>query len=58
MIRALRSRHLAIWIALAILLPLLLFAALRARRAVPVEPLPAALVPDARPADDLAGAAR
>lgn len=58
MIRVLRRRHFALWLAFAILLPLLLVVALRARRSVPVEPLPAALAPDAVPADDLPGGER
>jgi hypothetical protein len=42
-IRAHRRRHRVIWWALAALLPLLLAAALRARREIPRQPLPAAL---------------
>jgi hypothetical protein len=57
-IRRLRRRHLAIWVALALLLPLLLVAALRARRPVPVVPLPDALAPYAAPADDVVEPAR
>ena len=56
MIRALRRRHRAIWVALAIVLPLLLWAALRARRPAALQELPAALAPHAAPADDAAGA--
>jgi hypothetical protein len=52
-IRTLRRRHLAIWLALAILLPVLLVAALRARHAIPTQELPAALSPAAVPADDV-----
>ena len=52
MIRALRRRHRAIWIGLAIVLPILLYAALRARRATPTQELPATLAPHAAPADD------
>lgn len=55
MIRTLRGRHQAIWLALALLLPLLLVAALRARRERPTQPLPAELAPYAVPADDAAG---
>jgi glucan phosphoethanolaminetransferase (alkaline phosphatase superfamily) len=54
MIRALRRRHLALWIVLAILLPVLFICALRARRQPPVQELPAALAPQAAPADDVA----
>jgi hypothetical protein len=56
MIRALRRRHLAIWVALAILLPVLLVVALRARRDPPASELPEALAPYAVPADDRAEA--
>jgi hypothetical protein len=35
MIRSLRRRHLAIWLGLAVLLPILFVAALRARHAEP-----------------------
>ena len=52
MIRALRARHRAIWLLLALLLPLLLLAAVRARHAPAVQELPAAIVPHAVPADD------
>ena len=42
MIAARRVRHLAIWLALAVALPLLIFFAVRARPAPPVQPeLPA-----------------
>lgn len=58
MIRALRRRHLAIWIALALLLPLLLFAALRARHTPAGSPIPEALAPYAVPADDAGAAPR
>jgi hypothetical protein len=54
-IRALRRRHLALWIALAILLPVLFVCALRARRETPLQELPAALAPQAVPADDISG---
>jgi hypothetical protein len=57
-IRRLRRRHFAIWVTLAILLPLLLIAALRARRSAPVGPIPEALAPYAVPADDVAGTSR
>ena len=56
MIRSLRRRHLATWIALAVLLPVLLYAALRARRTPPTQDLPEALAPLAVPADDEAKA--
>jgi hypothetical protein len=56
LIRALRRRHLAIWIALALLLPILLITAIRARRTLPLQELPASLVPDSLPADDAVGA--
>jgi hypothetical protein len=52
-IHRLRRRHFAIWVALAILLPFLLVAALRARRAPPIVPIPDALAPYATPADDV-----
>ena len=58
MIRALRRRHRAIWIALAVALPLLFLAALRARRAPATQELPAALAPYAAPADDVPGKSR
>ena len=54
MIRSLRRRHRAIWIALAILLPVLFVAALRARREPATQELPPALAPHAAPADDSA----
>jgi hypothetical protein len=54
-IRALRRRHLALWLALAILLPVLFVCALRARREPPLQDLPAALAPQAVPADDVSG---
>ena len=53
MIRSLRRRHRAVWIALAIALPLLFLAALRARRAPATQELPPALAPYAVPADDV-----
>lgn len=52
MIRGLRTTHRWIWLALAILLPALLFFAVRARKAPPVQDLPAALAPAAQPSDD------
>ena len=58
MIRSLRRRHLAVWIALALLLPLLLFAALRARHPAARAPIPEPLAPYAVPADDAAAAPR
>ena len=58
MIRSLRRRHLAIWFVLALLLPLLLVAALRARRDRPAGELPPELAPYSAPADDLPQAAR
>lgn len=54
MIRTLRRRHLAVWIVLAILIPVLLYAALRARRSAPAGAIPEALAPYAAPADDVA----
>jgi hypothetical protein len=58
MIRALRRRHFAVWIALAVLLPLLVLAAIRARRETAPRPLPDALAPHAVPADDVAEGSR
>lgn len=57
MIGGLRTAHRWIWLALAILLPALLFFAVRARTAPPVQELPPALAPAAQPSDD-ADAAR
>ncbi|MEO7795654.1 MAG: hypothetical protein ABIV06_12865 [Thermoanaerobaculia bacterium] len=57
MIRPLRTFHRWIWILLALLLPVLLLAAWRARQPLsptPLQDLPAALAPDAQPADDSA----
>ncbi len=56
MIGGLRSAHRWIWLALAILLPALLFLAVRARTAPPVQELPSALAPAALPSDDVDGA--
>lgn len=56
MIGGLRSTHRWIWLALAVLLPALLFFAVRARTAMPVESLPSALAPAAQPSDDSDGA--
>ncbi len=52
MIGRLRSAHRWIWLALAILLPALLFFAVRARTALPIQELPPALAPAAQPSDD------
>lgn len=52
MIGGLRRAHRWIWLALALVLPLLLVFALRARRALPLEALPPALATEALPADD------
>lgn len=52
MIGGLRSAHRWIWLALALLLPTLLFFAWRARPSLPLETLPPALSPAAQPADD------
>ncbi|MEO8195664.1 MAG: hypothetical protein ABI689_02965 [Thermoanaerobaculia bacterium] len=52
MIRRLRTAHRWIWLLLALLLPVLLVVALRARQPLPLQELPAALAPDAQPADD------
>lgn len=52
MIRGLRTAHRWIWLLLALLLPMLLMMALRARQSVPRQELPAALAPEAQPADD------
>ena len=52
MIRALRTAHRWIWLLLAILLPMLLVLALRARQPMPLQDLPAALAPSAQPSDD------
>ena len=56
MIGGLRSAHRWIWLALAMLLPALIFFAVRARTALPVQELPAALAPAAQPSDDGDGA--
>lgn len=55
MIGRLRSAHRWIWLALAILLPALLFLAVRARTAPPLQELPPALAPAAQPSDDTDG---
>ncbi|MFN7940258.1 MAG: hypothetical protein U0X73_01555 [Thermoanaerobaculia bacterium] len=55
MIRAHRRRHRALWWALAALLPLLLVAAIRARREIPRQPLPAALAADTNPTPGAGG---
>ena len=52
MIGGLRSAHRWIWLALAILLPALIFFAVRARTKLPVQELPAALAPAAQASDD------
>lgn len=52
MIGSLRATHRWIWLALAILLPALLFLAVRARTALPLHELPAALAPAAQASDD------
>lgn len=52
MIRALRQTHRWIWLALALLLPALLWCAVRARTSPPLEVLPPALAPAAQPSDD------
>jgi hypothetical protein len=52
MIAELRSAHRWIWLLLALLLPLLVVMALRARTTLPIEDLPPALAPAAEPADD------
>ena len=56
MIRGLRTTHRWIWLALAILLPALLFLAVRARTALPLQELPPALAPAAQASDDADGA--
>ncbi len=56
MIGGLRSAHRWIWLALAILLPALLFLAVRARTTLPLQELPPALAPAAQPSDDSGGA--
>ena len=52
MIGSLRTTHRWIWLALAVLLPALLFFAMRARTALPLQELPPALAPAAQPSDD------
>ena len=52
MIGGLRMAHRWIWLALALLLPALLFFAMRARTVLPLQELPAALAPAAQPSDD------
>ena len=52
MIRAQRQSHRWIWLALALLLPALLWTAVRARTSLPLEVLPPALAPAAQPSDD------
>ena len=56
MIGSLRATHRGIWLALAVLLPALLFFARRARTALPLQELPPALAPAAQPSDDTDGA--
>lgn len=56
MIGSLRSTHRWIWLALAILLPALLFFAVRARTALPLQELPPTLAPAAQASDDAGGA--
>lgn len=56
MIGGLRTAHRWIWLVLAILLPVLLVLALRARSLPPLETLPAALAPEAQRSDDSDGA--
>ncbi len=55
MIGGLRTAHRWIWLALAILLPTLLFLAVHARTALPLQELPSALAPAALPSDDAGG---
>jgi hypothetical protein len=52
MIGGLRTAHRWIWLALAVLLPALLFLAARARTALPLQELPPSLAPAAQPSDD------
>jgi hypothetical protein len=52
MIAGLRSAHRWIWLLLALLLPLLMVLAVRARTTLPLEELPPALAPAAEPSDD------
>ena len=54
MIGGLRTTHRWIWLALAILLPALLFFAIRARTVLPMQELPPALAPAAQSSDDSA----
>lgn len=56
MIGRLRTTHRWIWLALAILLPALLFFAVRARTTLSLQELPPALAPAAQPSDDAGGA--
>ena len=56
MIGGLRTTHRWIWLALAILLPALLFFAIRARTVLPMQELPPALAPAAQSSDDSDGA--
>ncbi len=51
MIRSLRRTHRWVWMALLLLLPCLIAAALAARRVVEPQPLPPELAPLARPAE-------
>lgn len=57
MIGGLRATHRWIWLALAVLLPVLLFLAVRARTSLALQELPAALAPAAQPSDDADDAA-
>jgi len=50
-IRSLRRAHRWVWMALVLLLPWLVAAALAARRSVAPQPLPPELAPYARPAE-------
>ena len=52
MIAPLRRLHRVVFVILAVLLPLLLFLALEARRPAPIETLPAELEPAAAPAGE------
>lgn len=51
MIRSLRRAHRGFWIALLVVLPWLVAAAVAARRAQVKQPLPPELAPFARPSD-------
>lgn len=52
MIRGLRRTHRWIWLALSIVLPALLFFAMRARTQLPLQELPPTLAPAALPSDE------